>query len=269
VIYGYFDGSNTHDGSKLISLCGFLADPRIWDDFDHEWQKVLDKRDWPRRPSELHMYDCVHGFKEFDGWTLAQRLALFGDLSGVVAASNVLALGSVFLVEAFTNRSIEEKAILAKGGLYGPMDFVFQLLVQMAITQTHKYANAHEPPITEKLSLIFDEEPPNVAERYRRLYNHHCAKHPRGDMLTGISFARSRDLSPIQAADMLAYTTYHWELKRQFPGASDFNFPIIPGFLRLIEGVAADGGTYDDVGLGRLLITLRINEANKNARRYL
>ena len=62
---------------------------------------------------------------------------------------------------------------------------------------------------------------------------------------------------------MLAYTTYHWELKKRFPGASDFHFPIIPGFLRLIENVAADGGVYDDAGIDRLLVTVQINEANK------
>jgi hypothetical protein len=263
VIYGYFDGSNTHKGSKLISLCGFLGDPRIWDDLDREWQRILDKPDWPRRPSEFHMVNCVHAVEQFEGWSLAQRLAIFGDLASVLAASNVMALGSVFLVDAFTHRSDAEKAILAKGGLLSPMDFVFQLLVQMAITRTRKYADIHNPPITEKLALVFDEEPPSIAERYHHLYNHHCAKHPHGDMLTGITFAKSHEFSPIQAADMLAYTTYHWELNRRFPGASDFNFPIIPGFLRLIESVAADGGVYDDEGIARLLLTLQINEANK------
>src|SRR6266566_2382335 len=97
VIYGYFDGSNTHHGSKVLSMCGFIGDPRIWDDFVKEWQKVLDNPGWPRRPSEFHMVDCVHGNKEFRGWTLAQRLAIFGDLCGVIANSNVMALGSVFV----------------------------------------------------------------------------------------------------------------------------------------------------------------------------
>jgi len=211
------------------------------------------------------MVDCVHATGEFEGWSLAERLAIFGDLASVIVSGNIRALGSVFVVRAFTDCSDAEKAILAKGGLLGPMDFVFQLLVQMAITQTRRYAAIHTPPIAEKLALVFDEEPPSTTGRYERLYDHHCAKHPHGDMLTGIGFVKSRDASPIQAADMLAYTTYHWELKRRFQGVSDFNFPIIPGFLRLIENVAADGGTYDHEALRRLVITQQINEANKQA----
>ena len=76
MILGYFDESSTHEGSKIVSLCGFLADPRIWDDFDAEWKKLLDKRDWPNRPREFHMYDCVHGTGPFNGWSLAERLAI-------------------------------------------------------------------------------------------------------------------------------------------------------------------------------------------------
>jgi len=263
VIYGYFDDSNTHDGSKLICVCGFLGDPRIWDDLDKEWQKVLDKSDWPQRPSEFHMVDCVHGVEEFQDWTLAQRLAIFGDLANVIAASNIMALGSIFMVDAFHKRSDADKAVLAKGGLLGPMDFAFQLLVQMAITRTRNYGRMHRPPVSDKLALVFDEEPPATAERFHYLYNHHRLKHPHGEMLAGITFASSKSLSPLQAADMLAYTTYHWELRKRFPNLSDFNFPIIPGFLRLIENVAADGGIYDDDGIDRLLLTLQINKANQ------
>jgi Protein of unknown function (DUF3800) len=265
VIYGYFDGSSTHDGLKVLSLCGFLGDPRVWDDFDQEWQRVLNKSDWPHRPSEFHMVDCVHGTKEFEGWRLAERLAIFGDLASVITDSNVMALGSIFIADAFNNRTNTEKAILAKRGLRGPLDFAFQLLIQMAIARTRKYASIHEPPIREKLALIFDEEPRRIAERYHHLYDHHCAKHPDGDMLTGISFAKSNEFSPIQAADLLAYTTYHWELKRRFPNLSDFDFPIIPGFLRLIETIAAAGGVYDDEAMSRLIVTAQINQANRDA----
>lgn len=61
VICGYFDGSNTHDGSKILSLCEFLGDPRIWDDFDAEWKLVLDKSAWPRgaRPNSIRSIACT------------------------------------------------------------------------------------------------------------------------------------------------------------------------------------------------------------------
>jgi len=265
VVAGYFDDSSTHKGSKIYALCGFLGDPRIWDDFDREWNKVLDKKDWPNRPREFHCYDCVHATKEFDGWSFAQRLAIFGDLATVICESNVMALGSLIVVEAFEKLPSHYKILMAQGGLNGPMDFCFQYLLQAAITATRRYAQSHEPPIVEELGLVFDQEPPAIAERYLLLYDHIRAKHPYGNMLKSILFGDSGAFTPIQAADMLAYTTYHWQLRQQFPSESDFDFDfnVIPGFLRLIENTAADGGIYTEQALINLVAQELINKANK------
>jgi len=265
MILGYFDESSTHEGSKIVSLCGFLADPRIWDDFDAEWKKVLDKRDWPNRPREFHMYDCVHGTGPFNGWSLAERLAIYGDMASLVCGTNLIALGSLIVVDAYENLDHQQRVILGQGGLSRPIDFIFQYLLQIAISSTRKYASIHVPPIVEKLGLLFDETPPAVALRYHELYQHIAAKHPHGDMLTGIAFGKSEQFTPLQAADMLAYTSYHWQLKRQFPSESDFDFPIIPGFLRLIENIAADGGIFTETALVTLVAQELINKANRAA----
>lgn len=262
VIHGYFDGSATHESSKLFSLCGFLADPRIWAELDAAWNQILDKPDWPRRPSEFHMYDCVHADNEFKGWSLAQRLAIFGDLSKALIDTNLIAIGSLCVVDAVNNCTDAERAILARAGLCSPMDFVFQVALQLAISRTYAYGQSHTPPITDGLALVFDEEPPHIAERFLELYNLHRAT-LHGDMLSGITFGQSHKLTPLQAADMLAYTSYHSELKKRFRGQSDFDFPIIPGFRRLIDNIAAAGGIVHHESIRTLLLTRAINEANR------
>jgi hypothetical protein len=263
VIYGYFDESATHDHSRLFALCGFLGDPRIWDEFDIEWKKILNKPDWPRRPTELHMVDCVHGVNEFEGWTLAQRLALFGDLSGLIAESNVIAIGGLCLVDAFNSCTAEEKEILERGGFKSPLDFIFQLVLQISCSRTREYGSIHQPPIEEEISFIFDEEPPHIALRFHELYNHHLANAPYRHMLRGIAFEKSRNLSPLQAADLLAYTTYHVQLRENFPGQSDFDFPVTPGFRRLITSIAASGGIIHHEAIRTILLTKAIDEANR------
>jgi hypothetical protein len=265
VIVGYFDDSNTHRGAKILSLCGFLADYRQWEDFEMEWKKILDKTDWPNRPSEFHAYDIVHHCGEFERWNLAQRLAFYGDMTGLLAECNLLALGSLCVTEAYENRSDEEKALLAKGGLFGPIDFVFQYLVSEAIASTRRYGQVHTPPVEfEELALVFDEADKPVAERFHGLYNHLRLKHPHGNMLQSITFESSHRKAPLQAADMLAYTTYHWHLKQMFPNESDFDFPIVPGFLRLIQNVAAAGGIYNENAMAHLVLQERINRINKD-----
>jgi hypothetical protein len=109
VIDGYFDDSHTHEGAKILSVCGFLADPRIWSDVDQDWKKVLDKSDWPKKPAEFHMYDCVHGYGEFEGWSEAERLAIYGDMVGVLSQVNLIAIGSGIDIDAFRSLAAEHK----------------------------------------------------------------------------------------------------------------------------------------------------------------
>ena len=263
MIFGYFDDSSTHEGSKVLALCGFLADPRIWEDFDNEWKKVLDRRDWPNRPREFHMYDCVHGTGLFSNWGIAARLAIYGDMVTLLCDTNLIALGSIILVDAFKNLDADSKLILAQGGLCQPIDFVFQHLLQIAVASTRKYASIHRPPIVEKLGLLFDEAPAPMALRYHQLYTHMAAKHPHRETLSGIGSGKSEQFTAIQAADMLAYTSYRWTLKQHFPEESDFDFPIVPAFLRMIQNVAAEGGVFTETSLRTLVGQELINRVNK------
>lgn len=271
MIVGHFDDSNTHRGSKILSLCGFLADHRWWDDFDVEWKKILDKSDWPNRPREFHAYDIVHRTGEFANWSLAQRLAFYGDMTGLLAECNILALGSLCHIDAFESCTDEEKELLARGGLFGPIDFALQFLISQAIVSTRKYGKVHDPPVEfEDLALIFDEPSNKVTEeRFVGIFNHLRAKHPHGKMLSSITFEKSHNKSPLQAADMLAYTTCHWHLKQAFPRDSDFDFPIVPGFLRLIENVAAEGGVYNERAMANLILQERINRINRGLAPFL
>jgi hypothetical protein len=263
VIFGYFDESSTHAGSKVVSLCGFLADPRIWEDFDREWKKVLDKSDWPNRPPEFHMYECVHGLGAFTGWNLAERLAIYGDMVTLLCDTNLIGLGSVILVGAFNDQSDDHKRLLALGGLSEPIDLVFQHLIQIAISATVRYGNIHNPPIVDQLGVLFDEVDPSIASRYYRLYKHIKSGDRNGNMLTGISFGDSVKFTPIQAADMLAYTTYRHILRRYFPSEPEFEFPINAPFMRLVENIATDGGVFSDSALMTLIGQILINNANK------
>lgn len=266
VIFGYFDESSTHEGSRVASLCGFLADPHVWDDFDQAWKKVLDKRDWPNRPSEFHMYDCVRGIGTFSGWSFAERLAIYGDMVSLLCDTNLVALGSAIVVEAFENLSDEYRRFLAEGGLSLPIDFIFQHVLQIAIDATLRYGTIHNPPIVEELGLVFDEVEPSLASRYYKLYAHVKGKHGHGSMLTGIAFGKSEKFTAIQAADMLAYTTYRYILKRHFPSEPEFEFPISAPFMRLVENVATDGGVFSEKALITLVGQELINEVNKGLR---
>jgi hypothetical protein len=256
MIIGYFDGSSTHVGSRVATVCGFLADESVWCEFDDKWQAVLDKPNWPNRPRRFHAVECIHRTTDFAGWSFADCLAIFGDLATVLTNTRLLAIGSVCVVDDYFKLTDEEQEFLARGGLGGPLDFIFQYLISQIIVSTKQAG-------FDSVELVFDQEDAPTAERYHQLYDHMRIKHPHGDMLSGISFADSKKTLPLQAADMLAYTTYRWHLTRLFSNESEFAFPIIPNFLRLISGVEREGGTFNLEAMRLLIVQEKIKQINK------
>lgn len=107
---------------------------------------------------------------------------------------------------------------------------------------------------SESVALTFDNEPNPAAEKYLSIYNDYTNRYLYKDNFatTRLNFASRYNFAALQAADLLAYTTYHWEMAACYPVDAEPYFPIIPAFLRMIEGIEADGGRYDLEGLRRL-----------------
>jgi hypothetical protein len=77
-----------------------------------------------------------------------------------------------------------------------------------------------------------------------------------------LGFGDSVDFSPIQAADVLAYTTYRWLLNERHLTEEEPYFPIMPAFLKMLHGMmhSADGGAYDLKALHTLVEVVRREE---------
>jgi hypothetical protein len=109
------------------------------------------------------MVDCAHGNNEFKGWKLSERLAIYGDMVGLLCETNLIAIGSGIVMDAYESLSAEHKELLARGGFFEPLDLVFQCDLQFAIDATVQYGKTHTPPVLDDLGLIFDESPADVA----------------------------------------------------------------------------------------------------------
>lgn len=238
VFYGFFDGSNTHAGAKVWSLCGFLGEETAFTELYDAWNRVLDKPCWPKRPSRFHTVDCVHGDGEFIGWSFAERLGMFGELADVIIAAPVAALGSIVITEDFDKLESEERALLRSEGLGESLDLSVQYILQRSIAATRATDE------NQKIGFIFDDENPVVRERcfaFYDLYRERFVCHP---WMGGMGFGPSVTYPPLQAADMLAYSTYRFTMLR-YPQILEPDFPIVPAFRRMIEGVVNEGGGYD------------------------
>src|SRR5487761_277230 len=214
-IFGYCDGSGTHKGSKVMCVAGFIGDKDAWIDLDQRWNRILDKPEWRSRIRAFGTSDCVHQVEEFENWPYAERLALFGDLVGVIVDSpNIHAIGSTAIVNHFGELSDADLDLLKSESLGTPPEAICQHLFQRIVTRTRtKYSES------ESVALTFDIEPSPAAEKYFSIYNDYTNRYFYKDNFATkkLVFMSRRDFPPLQAADLLAYTTYQWEMALCFP----------------------------------------------------
>ncbi|HEY6252493.1 MAG TPA: DUF3800 domain-containing protein [Candidatus Angelobacter sp.] len=145
-------------------------------------------------------------------------------------------------------------ALLKSEYLGTPLELVCQYLFQRIITLTRqRYGDS------ERIALAFDMEPFPDGEEYLKIYHEYATRHQHADTLAyrSLNFASREDFPPLQAADILAYTTYQWEMANYYPKEAPHYFPIIPAFLRMIEGIEPDGGRYNLAGLRKLIANVR------------
>jgi Protein of unknown function (DUF3800) len=67
----YFDASGHPDDTDVFTVAGFAADTAQWNEFERNWNEILNRRDF--QVSGLHMKDFCHSTGEFAGWKGDER----------------------------------------------------------------------------------------------------------------------------------------------------------------------------------------------------
>jgi hypothetical protein len=277
VLFAYMDGSGTHAGSRIVAIGGFVADESDWLAFDERWNEVLDDKQWPSRLSEFHMVDCAHGDGEFfDGrWHYAQRLALYGDLCGVILKSNLRPIAASVVAECLQQIPSSDLALLQeeRNRLGTPLDLCFHSLVQNLL------GAVHDRNPEETVSVLFDKDNKDKEEKFSDFCNNYGRDYFQGESFAGYGFGDSKSFTPIQAADLLAFGTFHLGHVYHYPSEAEPHFPVVPAFWKLLVGLAGSPTTSPygtiitlesvqkfvaDIKAGRMLPKRRRNE-NENS----
>lgn len=245
VLFAYMDPSGTHAGSPVISISGFVAEESIWIAFHDAWKAVLDKPSWPSKLSRFHMVDCVHCEGEFfDGrWRFAERLALYGELTEVIRAFELRPVSSSVVVDCFNQIPPEDLELLRRpeNRLGTPLDLVFHMIAQQII----KCARDVSP--NETVGVIFDQDDAKREEFFFKFAQQYMATYYQGETFAGCGFADSRIITPLQAADLLAYGTHHLcQVSQMLPQYRIPDFPVGPAFWGMLLDLADKPSTSPD-----------------------
>jgi hypothetical protein len=251
MLFSYNDDSGTHCGSKVLSLCGFLANGEDWEKLDDHWRAVLSKGEWPSRITAFHTVDCVAESEEFRGWSYPQRLAMFGDFVNVIVASPMRAIGAAVIPAHFNALATDDLDLLKAEKMGSPLEFVFHLLMQQIVHRSYEFWP------TEEVGVVFENADRDVEEQFRDLYIDYRDGFYLGERLIKSPAFLEKKHSPLQAADILAYSTYQLVMENHFPKDAVPYFDVIPPFERMLQGLVygggVGGGLYDADALRRLL----------------
>jgi hypothetical protein len=198
------------------------------------------------------MYDCAHGVGEFMTWTFAQRLALVGDLTGLLTdTAGIFGIGCAVHTESFSQISEDDLQLLKLEHLGSPSELLLQLCIQQAVHGTRTNWNG------EVISVFFDRAEPARVQLYTNHYEHYLHSDQYGPYLHACGVQDSKLHASLQAADMLAFGTYQMAMYENFPFEVPLYFPVLSTFSRLIKNVPAEGIAYDLEALRKLAQQVR------------
>jgi hypothetical protein len=180
-------------------MAGYLSDERRWKRFEREWARALKEHG----AQYLHMREYAQCRGEFEGWPERKRRALMSKLTWIIKSNVQFRVGIVVPCEAYkqTAGSIEPNNTRLSP---------FWLCFQDCLSAIAEYCQEHK--ITDDIALVFDEN--NESSKHANgFYNSfkQSSNVPNRNQLVSLSFVNDKKVTPLQAADLLAYelNKYH------------------------------------------------------------
>lgn len=220
VVAAYFDESK--DGKGTLAIAGYVAPVWTWDGITPRWQSLLSNCG-PRPAKEFKASDCRSGFGEFAGWSPEERLLLTTQLVDLIVEGGDYT--GMFGVGA---------------GVYGHLNSeidpdlepIYYLSCFRKVVQ-HVFRCCDFLEAEDSIQFVFDEKD-DVAFRAIQAFGR-VVDEERGLFRAKVlepQFARSHELAPLQAADLLAYETFK-EMKNRFHGEEQL--PVSVALHRLVS----------------------------------
>jgi hypothetical protein len=205
MITAYFDDSGTHTGGKsgpsdIVLVAGIFGTEARMANLDRNWKRHLDSPICGRkdRITRFHAYDCFQSTGEFERWTRTETDYFRHQLRMVIIDSDVAAYGFACF------RKDYDKLITGdyRGVLGTPEGFCINQCFVRSLGWVQ--ANTFDP----KMTFVFGHRPAEVQRYTGTVYDafRRWTKPP--PELTGYSFLNSKDVRPLQAADMVAWELY-------------------------------------------------------------
>jgi len=251
MLTAYFDDSGTHDDSNVVIIAGLSGNQHQWQAFENAWRAKLQSPSPGKPPlSRFHMYECHHAKGEFAGWSRTATEFLAHELGQIIIKNGIWAYGCAVLRKDWD----ANVAGVIRQVLGDAEGFCARQCLQMTLIWGSSFTG------DSSIAFVFDNRPHRVweLEKLYALFKNEGERGNKRPKLTSVSVASSKQLLPLQGADLLAWEFYHHASDIFYRGAAlkDFQRPFLQalsksGRSRLqfattadIKRIAAEAATY-------------------------
>ncbi len=203
IIRVYIDESGTHAGAPVMILAGYIGRLGQWHAFDSKWERLLKREGL----THAHAKDIWHGTKEWKGWTLKQKIA-FCLKTDKLCQQQTLCCFSVVLTEADYKTHYAAKPAPRKGRV----DTMYGLAFRICLSHLPDMIARSVGLDGLQINFIMESGHKNAGDADRILSDLRRLGDPTLSPYVGtLSFAEKKQFPGLQAADMLAFSTYRLE----------------------------------------------------------
>jgi hypothetical protein len=190
----YFDESGTAS-SQVVVLAGYAADARKWLQFEREWKKILLEFHLPY----FHMSECAHFRGPFEGWSEAKRKDLLGRLAFTITSKVKWSISCSIPMKDYCSVVPEVMRHRIKNPYYVCIWACFRMIIRCC--RADKF-------FADRINFVFDSRSGALNEALDIFQYQKAApilsEEEKASFGT-LSYDNDRVLTPLQAADFLAY----------------------------------------------------------------
>jgi hypothetical protein len=203
MLTAYFDDSGTHDASRIVLVAGVCGTEWQIASLDGLWREIIDNpMCGEKNPLErFHAYDCNNSIGDFLRWKRVETDYLWHQLQTAIINSGVSSYGVACVREDWDSLITGDAR-----AIYGNAE---QMCIKNCFVRAIRWAeqNTFDPMMT----FVFDNRPSNV-QKVAQVVSHAFETGRPGETpsIVGTAFLSSKEVRPLQAADLIAWELYQF-----------------------------------------------------------
>lgn len=191
IFTAYFDES---DSPRASVVAGIVGEAEQLSHFNREWTELLQSENL----TSFHMKDFAHSNGEFRNWKndISRRKDFIGRIIGIISRRVRISIG--ILIDRVAYQNVAHRDIFAN--FYKTE---YTACAFLSLLRTSSWARRNR--ITDRIAFVFDNGNPKRTDFQRAFDMANVPPIAEENNFGSLTFADDRFVSPLQAADFIAY----------------------------------------------------------------